>query len=172
MNSSLRAITAVAACASLFLSSCASIVSESVWPVTVSANPHGSNVKITDKHGVVVYNGSAPTTLSLKSSAGFFKPATYQIEASQDGYHTANGSIVAKMNGWYVGNLLFGGLIGILIVDPATGAMWKLPASYSIGLTKKGTTAAIKPMGELNGKPVISLNDIPQELRGKLVSVR
>lgn len=30
------------------------------------------------------------------------------------------------MDGWYMGNLLFGGFIGFLIVDPATGAMWKL----------------------------------------------
>jgi hypothetical protein len=30
------------------------------------------------------------------------------------------------MDGWYIGNILFGGLIGILIVDPLTGAMWKL----------------------------------------------
>lgn len=30
------------------------------------------------------------------------------------------------MNGWYIGNLLFGGIIGLLIVDPATGAMWTL----------------------------------------------
>ncbi len=30
------------------------------------------------------------------------------------------------MNGWYAGNIVFGGLIGILIVDPATGAMWDI----------------------------------------------
>ena len=29
-----------------------------------------------------------------------------------------------RMNGWYLGNIIFGGLIGALIVDPATGAMW------------------------------------------------
>lgn len=31
------------------------------------------------------------------------------------------------MDGWYVGNIIFGGLIGLLLVDPITGAMWKLP---------------------------------------------
>lgn len=30
------------------------------------------------------------------------------------------------MDGWYFGNILFGGLIGFLIVDPATGAMYTL----------------------------------------------
>ena len=36
-------------------------------------------------------------------------------------------SIESSMDGWYIANILFGGLIGMLAVDPATGAMWKLP---------------------------------------------
>ncbi len=32
----------------------------------------------------------------------------------------------AGVNGWYFGNIIFGVLLGILIVDPATGAMWKI----------------------------------------------
>ena len=32
----------------------------------------------------------------------------------------------AYLNGWYIGNVVFGGLIGLLIVDPETGAMWRL----------------------------------------------
>jgi hypothetical protein len=31
-----------------------------------------------------------------------------------------------SVNGWYVGNVIFGGLVGFLIVDPLTGAMWVL----------------------------------------------
>jgi hypothetical protein len=31
------------------------------------------------------------------------------------------------MSGWYCGKLLFGGLIGMLAVDPATGAIWNSP---------------------------------------------
>jgi hypothetical protein len=31
------------------------------------------------------------------------------------------------IDGWYFGNILFGGLIGMLIVDPLTGAMYCLP---------------------------------------------
>ena len=32
----------------------------------------------------------------------------------------------ASVSGWYFGNLVFGGLIGMLIVDPLTGAMYNL----------------------------------------------
>lgn len=30
------------------------------------------------------------------------------------------------LSGWYLGNVVFGGLIGLLIVDPLTGAMYNL----------------------------------------------
>ena len=33
-----------------------------------------------------------------------------------------NGTV----SGWYFGNILFGGLLGIVAIDPATGAMYKL----------------------------------------------
>lgn len=42
------------------------------------------------------------------------------------GYKTAGVSIRSELSGWYFGNIVFGGLIGMLIVDPATGAMWNL----------------------------------------------
>jgi hypothetical protein len=30
------------------------------------------------------------------------------------------------LDGWYIGNILLGGLIGMLIVDPISGAMFKI----------------------------------------------
>ena len=32
----------------------------------------------------------------------------------------------SSLSGWYFGNIIFGGLIGMLIVDPVTGAMYNL----------------------------------------------
>jgi hypothetical protein len=32
----------------------------------------------------------------------------------------------SSVSGWYFGNLAFGGVIGMLIVDPLTGAMYNL----------------------------------------------
>jgi len=34
-------------------------------------------------------------------------------------------SIVPERNPWYIGNLLFGGVLGMVIVDPLTGSMWR-----------------------------------------------
>jgi hypothetical protein len=32
----------------------------------------------------------------------------------------------STVNGWYVGNVILGGMIDLLVVNPATGAMWTL----------------------------------------------
>ena len=44
------------------------------------------------------------------------------------------------MDGWYIGNILFGGLIGMLIVDPATGAMYNLPDRVDINLDQDASS--------------------------------
>lgn len=64
--------------------------------------------------------------MKLKSGAGFFSKESYTISLSLDGYETRKVNLECKVNGWYFGNLLIGGVIGMLIVYPATGAMYKL----------------------------------------------
>ncbi len=109
-----------------FFSSCASIVSKSNWPLTVNTNPNGAKVEITDKKGATVYEGLSPSTVYLKSGSGFFSSQSYILKLTMEGYESKNIPVHCNLNGWYFGNILFGGLIGILIVDPATGAMYRL----------------------------------------------
>ena len=62
----------------------------------------------------------------------------------------------------------FGGLIGFLIVDPATGAMWRLPDSYHANLSEK-----VKTLGDASHSfRVLSINDIPLEERATLIPVK
>ena len=57
---------------------------------------------------------------------GFFKPAGYEVAFSKEGFQTKKIQVTASVNGWYIGNIIFGGLLGLLIIDPATGAMYTL----------------------------------------------
>ena len=41
-------------------------------------------------------------------------------------YATAEVHLQSKVSRWYFGNLLFGGMLGLVIVDPSTGAMYNL----------------------------------------------
>jgi hypothetical protein len=76
--------------------------------------------------------------------------------------------LTADIDGWYFGNLLFGGLIGILIVDPATGAMWKLPENVN----KTWTTLA--SVTSENGKTInfVDRSSVPASLESQLIALR
>jgi len=42
------------------------------------------------------------------------------------GHANAEVRLDSSLSRWYFGNIVFGGLIGMLIVDPLTGAMYNL----------------------------------------------
>ena len=142
----------------VLMSSCASIVSKSSYPVSFTSNPNGSNLVITDSMGLEIYSGKTPTVVELAGKDGFFSGASYRITLSKEGYDNKTIIIQSKLDGWYWGNILFGGLIGMLIVDPATGAMWTLPMASNTTLTK--ATAMENSRRELR---FVMLDDVPEE---------
>ncbi|NOZ26417.1 MAG: PEGA domain-containing protein [Nitrospirae bacterium] len=152
----------------LFVSGCASIVSKSSYPVAINSFPDGATITITARNGQQIYKGKTPTTVTLKSGDGFFTGASYTVTFEKPGYEPQTAVIEKQLDGWYIGNILFGGLIGFLIVDPATGAMWKLPDGINVTLAEKTSTFVI------DGKElkVVFLDDVPAKLRSQLVKVR
>lgn len=119
----------------LFCSSCASIVSESVYPVRIDTNPSGVRYEVQDQLGFTVTNGRTPAVIPLEASDGFFSRGKYKLLCyAENGEVATTTPILAKLDPWYFGNILFGGPIGFLIVDPATGAMWKLPQNMVINM--------------------------------------
>jgi hypothetical protein len=105
---------------------CASIVSKSQYPVTVKSNPSGAMVTIRNSRGIDVQKVTTPATIVLPACDGYLTPARYTFTYENDGYIPASYLIPAVMDNWYFGNILFGGVIGILVIDPLTGAMWRL----------------------------------------------
>jgi hypothetical protein len=67
-----------------------------------------------------------PANLVLNRRHGYFEGENYKMVFELSGYYPYEMHIKSTVDGWYFGNILFGGLIGLLIVDPATGAMYKL----------------------------------------------
>jgi hypothetical protein len=109
---------------------------KSKWPVSVSSYPESAKFSITNESGVKIHTGATPAVVNLKSSSGYFNGETYKVNFTKEGYQETISTIDSEINGWYFGNLLFGGFIGLLIVDPASGAMFKLPESTNVELTK------------------------------------
>ncbi|MBB4079672.1 hypothetical protein GGR28_002297 [Lewinella aquimaris] len=150
----------------VFSTGCASIVSKSNYPVVIDSTPTNAKITITDKKGVDVYRGSTPATIKLKSGNGFFSKAQYVVKFELDGYDTGMAPIEYKLDGWYFGNIIFGGFIGLLIVDPATGAMYKLDTEFINHKLYKSTASVLQE--ELK---VYTLNDIPAEWKSHLVEL-
>lgn len=151
---------------SIFLfSSCASILSKSTYPLSINSNPSNAKISITDKKGKEIYLGNTPATVKLKAGAGFFSKAEYQVKFSSPGYDEKIVPITFKLDGWYFGNLFLGGFLGMLIIDPATGAMWKIETEF-LNETLTGTTASIDPKMK-----IMNINEIPEKWKNHLVRV-
>jgi len=110
----------------LMLPSCATIISRSRYVVPVRSEPSGVSFTIHDRNGRLVQQGTTPAMVELKASNGYFKRAIYRVDLSLSGHVPASAILRAQVNGWYWGNILFGGFIGFLLVDPLTGAMYRL----------------------------------------------
>jgi uncharacterized protein YceK len=147
------------------LSGCSSIVSKSDYPVSINSAPDGANFTITNKDGQKVQNGVTPSTVSLKASRGYFKGETYSVVLNKDGFTSATYQISSSVDGWYFGNILLGGLIGMLIVDPATGAMYSLPDRVDVSLAEtvtsvQGESLTIATIDSLTAEQVLRLESI------------
>jgi hypothetical protein len=153
----------------LVATGCASIVKGADQKVSFTSEPSDAKVVINDvRQGKEVEIGSTPFTTTLKRGAGYFKKARYNVIFEKPGYQTEAIVLEGTPGGWYIGgNLLFGGGMGWLIVDPATGAMWTLePQDVSVTLKKH---TALGPQDA--GLTIALRADLPAELAPKLKPV-
>jgi uncharacterized protein YceK len=134
-----------AAAVGLLLSGCASIFSGSTQTVTVNSEPVGAAVTVTNSAGAKVHSGTTPATFQLARGAGYFRAESYTIKLQKDGFAAKEINVTGNINGWYFGNILIGGLIGMLAVDPLTGAMYSFPDNVSAQLEKDAPKAAQAP---------------------------
>ena len=156
----LRFLFIIITCA--FLSSCASIVSKTNWPVSIDSKPEGVHVSITNKRGVEIFTGKTPLVTKLKSGSGFLTKESYTVVMTYNGIEKRKINLECSINGWYFGNLFIGGLIGMLIVDPATGAMYRLDRKEVYEVFKETSTSQLK---------VLDINNIPLEWKTNLVEL-
>jgi len=160
-----RSILACAV-AALLTTGCATIVSKSTQTMTLTSVPDGATVRITNKSGVAVNSSSTPSTVTLKKGRGYFKPETYTLSFSKEGYKPVDITVRGSVNGWYFGNVIFGGLIGLLAVDPATGAMFTLQPK-EVAATLDALKVARD--GREQTLTVLLVEEMPREYVGQLI---
>lgn len=144
---------------------CASIVNGGKKKVTFNTEPSGAQMKLTNATGQTVAEGNTPLTVQLRRGQKYFKGEVFQLAICKAGYQDVTKELHATLNGWYFGNFGFGGLLGLLVVDPLTGAMWTLPKEVNVSLVPM--QAAQDP----NALPIVGLDAVPVTLRSRMVRI-
>jgi hypothetical protein len=164
-----KIVNAIIAALVVSVTGCASIVGKSSYNVAIKSNPEGTRFIVKNSSGTAVHSGETPATVALTSKKGYFKSEQYTVTFSKEGYQEQTIPLSASLSGWYWGNILIGGLIGMLIVDPATGAMWKLPENIDAKLPQDNATAledGIAPQLQ-----VVAIDQIPDWQKAQLIKL-
>jgi len=122
---------------------CASIVDGRKKKVRIESTPPAT-VTVLDHKGATVLVTNTPAVVRLKRQAGYFSKEEYKLRFEAPGYYPSEVPLKTNLNVWYLGNILFGGVIGFVFVDPATGAMWTIePTTMNRNLI--ATTQTLTP---------------------------
>jgi hypothetical protein len=119
----------------LVTTGCASIVHQTTQQIAVASDPPGAAVTVACGDVSNDPKLVTPTVVTVHR-----KPAFCMIQVNKAGYATGEAHLSRELSGWYVGNLLVGGIIGF-IVDGANGAMWTRSPG-KVELTLKPTDPA------------------------------
>ncbi len=152
------------------LVSCATIMGKgSAETLSLRSTPDRATIVIMDESGTKVFEGQTPTSLPLEKKKGYFSGKKYTVTISSVGYTDKSITVDTRVNGWYIaGNIIFGGLIGWIVVDPLTGAMWTLDTNeLNVTMEAKKTSSDIP-----NVPGIILLGQVPSSLRSRMVRVQ
>ncbi len=142
----------------LVIVGCASIIKGKYQQVPITSVPSGASIVIYDvRTSAEVGRGTSPYTVTLKRGTSYFNKGIYRVVLEKDEYRRKEVMLQGTANGWYIaGNIFLGGLIGWLIVDPITGAMWTLrPEIINVGMEvaslpkTEGLHVVLMPKGDL-----------------------
>lgn len=152
----------VACFAIILLQGCASIFNGSTQTFAINTTPSDARITITNRAGKQVYAGRSPGSVTLEKGRGYFKSEVYKVRIEKEYCETTEIYLTPRVSGWYFANFaMFGGLWGLLIIDPLTGAMYTLsPEQIDEKLPPWGSGQSAAE-GSLN---VVLLEDVPPAL--------
>ncbi len=138
MRKTLIPFAFVVVIAAMALPSCCSIIHGTEQNVDFTSQPSGASITIdgTDY-------GVTPKTITLRRKGRLKTEAKpkieYAVKIQMDGYYPYDIKLKREMDGWFLGNILLGGVIGI-IIDASNGSMYKLTPNQVIAQMAKNTS--------------------------------
>jgi hypothetical protein len=150
------------------LSGCATIVHSGPRPIAVASAPAGAKVSIYDRSNTLVQTNTTPFVAQLPTKYGYFKGQNYRLVFEMPAHATAEVELKSSLSGWYFGNVIFGGVIGMLIVDPLTGAMFNLSPEK---IDQSLTASQAQVIKDRTGFLVVLASQITERERTQMVRV-
>lgn len=118
-----------------FITGCATIVSGTTQQVTFQSTPEGATVKLNGRP-----LGKTPLTIQLDREDGQI------LTIEKEGYKTFSTSMDTRLEPWFWGNIITGGLIGST-TDGMSGAINEYsPGQYIVTLESEQLTQAGQPL--------------------------
>lgn len=114
---------------SLCLGGCATLTTSSSQTVTLTTEPPGAACTFKREGEVIGIINPTPGSLTVRKSH-----SDIDVTCVKDGYVDAVGRVGSKFQAMTFGNILFGGIIGI-VVDAASGATAEYEANVAIRMT-------------------------------------
>ena len=130
----------------LVTSGCATVTSGTSQPFTVETDPKGATCRLFRDDKTVGYVNPTPGTLTVDKSM-----SALGVECKKEGYKPTYMGVEAKHNPASFGNILLGGVVGI-VIDAASGAAAYYEPSVFITLDPIETGAVDKAIEELKGR--------------------
>ena len=109
-------------CSFLFatsLNGCATLTTGSSQAITVNTNPTGAICTLAREGATIAIVNPTPGTVNISKDKD-----TISVICKKDGFQDGTETLSSEFQGMTFGNILFGGLTGVLI-DAASGAMRK-----------------------------------------------
>jgi hypothetical protein len=130
-----------------FFVGCATIMHGTTQEVSITSSPEAADVTVKTAGGVISFTGITPATVELP------RKDEYDVFINLAGYQEETVHINKEFDSIYLGNILCGGIIG-LIIDASNGAMNKLEPSVinvslvtaSVDQNNKQTYAVFRAM--------------------------
>ena len=132
-----RSLTRVAAALVLTasMSACGTIMHGTSQDIGFQSSPSSAKLTVDG-----ILKGQTPAVVPLA------RKRTHIVRLELDGYQPYEATITKSASGWVWGNIVFGGIIG-LVVDAASGGLYKLSPEQVAGQMGKRTANAVTREG-------------------------
>lgn len=110
------------------LPACASITKGTDQEIAVSSNPTGARCELKRDGGQIASVNPTPGSVKVDKSKH-----DITVRCSKEGHQDGIGILRSSFEAWTVGNIVFGGLVG-LAIDAGSGAINTYPSSIEVNL--------------------------------------